>query len=141
MSQLAELRRKLGALMDDYNKPEIIADAAAFEAKEREIAAIEGEIVRAERAQVARAALARPVGERGSESVDAGAVEVVDQPSLDSVAPVSQRSGWQFADYVRGVRKAAGLQVNPERHFSSLGEQFNTMHANNSFTCLGISAS
>jgi hypothetical protein len=24
--------------------------------------------------------------------------------------------------------------------FSSLGEQFNTMHANNSFTCLGIAS-
>ena len=33
----------------------------------------------------------------------------------------------------------AGLmQRNAVSGFASLGEQFNTIHANNSFTCLGI---
>ena len=121
MSQLAELRRKLGALTDELNTPAILADAAAFEAKEREIADTSAEITRTERAQVARAALARPVSATTTE--DTASVEVADHPTLDAVASRSAREGWQFSDYVRGVRKAASLQVNPERHFSSFGEQ------------------
>ena len=108
MSQLADLRRKLGALTDDLNTPAILADAAAFEAKEREISETEAHIDRLTRAQIASAALARPVG-GGDTATEHAAVEVSDQPSLDSVAARSVRSGWQFADYVRGVRKAKGL--------------------------------
>jgi hypothetical protein len=32
------------------------------------------------------------------------------------------------------------LSTNRVTGFSTLGEQFNTIHANNSFTCLGIAA-
>lgn len=38
----------------------------------------------------------------------------------------------------RGIE--ALLRVNAVTGFSSLGEQFNTMHANNSFTCLAVAA-
>ena len=38
----------------------------------------------------------------------------------------------------RGIESL--LRANAVTGFSSLGEQFNTMHANNSFTCLGVAA-
>ena len=44
--------------------------------------------------------------------------------------------------YMEREQLTSGIQAQHEAHgvagFSSLGEQFNTMHANNSFTCLGI---
>jgi hypothetical protein len=38
----------------------------------------------------------------------------------------------------QGIEKL--LKENAVTGFSSLGEQFNTMHANNSFTCLAVAA-
>lgn len=38
----------------------------------------------------------------------------------------------------RGIESV--LRANAVTGFASLGEQFNTMHANNSFTCLGVAA-
>jgi hypothetical protein len=46
--------------------------------------------------------------------------------------------------YMEREGLTAGIEALLKPHavtgFSSLGEQFNTMHANNSFTCLGVAA-
>ncbi len=47
-------------------------------------------------------------------------------------------------DYMERQGLTKGIEALLQRHavtgFSSLGEQFNTIHANNSFTCLGVAA-
>ena len=77
--KLAELRRKLGAAVDEL--PALVEDAKAFDAKEAEIAALEGQISRAEAAQKRAAALARPPGAPLLDDADA----VWSPPSFDAV--------------------------------------------------------
>lgn len=122
MDKLNELRQALGKAVDELGTPEFINDEKKYEAKEAEIADIQGQIDRTSKAQARSAALARPAGGNGGEQAPASA-EMQAGFSLDSVATKSVRSDWTADDYIRGVRKAAGFTPDPTKHFASFGEQ------------------
>jgi HK97 family phage major capsid protein len=129
---LAELRRKLGELVDKLASPEVIKDAKIYEATEAEIADIDAQIKRAETALKRSAGLARPV--RGA---NAGGAGEEDEPSasspnlvkigtmarnLKSAMQLEQRDA-DFDDAQSIVRRAMNFGFDSSRHFRSFGEQ------------------
>ena len=132
MDKLAELRRKLGLLTDELNSDAVISDARAFEAKEKEITDLEGQIARSEAALARSASLARPVGAEVQPRDDAAA-------DLDDASPRARNFGvrgdllsstsyspdmarqWNVA--LRSARAATGFAYQPDKHFRSFGEQ------------------
>jgi HK97 family phage major capsid protein len=132
MEKLAELRRKLGAAVDELNTDAVLADAALYATKKAEIETMRSLIVRAEEARAQSAALARPLGEP-----DPDAEPVWTPPARNLgvdrtlsvggdtrafVGPASQ----QFSRYLSRARAELagnGFQLTPEKHFRSLGEQ------------------
>lgn len=60
MDKLSELRQALGVAIDELNSDACINDAAKYEAKQQEIAEINGKIRRLDEARKQQAALARP---------------------------------------------------------------------------------
>ncbi|HEY1310702.1 MAG TPA: hypothetical protein VGF02_07100, partial [Pseudolabrys sp.] len=136
MEKLAELRRKLGLLTDELNSDAVISDARAFDAKEKEITDLEGQIARAVAAQARSASLARPVGEGAA---DIAAIDAVDMDNfatsgrnarnfgvrgeLLSGASYSADMARQWSGAVRSARAATGFAYQPDKHFRSFGEQ------------------
>jgi HK97 family phage major capsid protein len=134
MEKLAELRRRLGAAVDEMAG--LVEDPKAFEAKEAEIAALEGQIVRAEAAQKRSAALAKPAGEaepeldaqhlprsaRGFDLRERAASDDFGGFSPRDLNPAMKR---QFDSYVRAARGelvSAGVP-RAEMKFRTFGEQ------------------
>ena len=137
MEKLAELRRKLGVASDDLEK--LTDDAAAFDAKLKEIEALEGQISRAEIAKKRSADSARPAGASGEAEADADphfaaraatGFELRARAAADDFAGFSPRDfnpamKRQFDSYVRAARgelAGAGLP-RAELKFRSFGEQ------------------
>src|SRR5581483_12289762 len=118
---LNELRQALGRAVDELGTEAVIADAAKYEAKEKEIADLQGQIDRASKAQARAAALARPANAGPGD--DKAPIIVPASLSLDMVAPRSARTNWTADDYLHGVRKAIEFTPDREKHFSCLGEQ------------------
>ena len=120
--QLHELREALGRAVDELGTEAVIADEKLYEAKEHEVAELQGKIDRASKAQSRAAALARPLG--GQAGDGAGQPIIVPASlSLDTIAPEWRRRSWQGDDYVRAVRQVMKFEPNPERHFQTFGEQ------------------
>ena len=127
MDKPVELRRQLGALIDELDTDAMIADEKAFAAKEAEIAAKKAEIARAERAQAASAATARPVGAaaepgaREFRSVDeSGGLLNFRRRMGESLNP---RAPDAMADYVSAARKGLGYGFDASKQFRTFGEQ------------------
>ncbi len=118
---LQELREALGRAVDEYGSPEVLKDKEKFEAKEREIAELEGQIDRMERAQARSARLARPIGSHGGQATVAS--DIVIPPSFTLPGSPTARSGWTTDDYVRGIRSAINFTPDAERHFPTFGDQ------------------
>ena len=137
MEKLAELRRKLGAAVDELET--LVNDEKAFTAKEAEIVALEGQIRRAEAAQTRSAALARPVGQdadpvaldpnfapRPAELHGLHARSQRDDFSGFGLRDYSPSMSRQFDAYVRSARaELAALDPAAARglKFRSFGEQ------------------
>jgi HK97 family phage major capsid protein len=122
--ELLRLRQALGTATDELQG--LTKDKAAFEAKEAEIADIEAQIGRAERALARSAASAKPAA-RSTEDAE---VEADDGPrtlsSLVSEArSISRREARPivFDDCLSIARKGLGVSVDRSKHFRSLGEQ------------------
>jgi HK97 family phage major capsid protein len=136
MPNIAELRRKFGDLTDKLNKPEVIADARAFEETETEITNIEGEIARAERAQARAASLARPVGDQipaDPAAVERAAAGLHSAPTVSSMARElrahARREGEKadFSDALSIARKNLGFMPSAQNHFRTFGEQLHAI--------------
>ena len=123
MDKIVELRQALGRAVDKLNTDEVLGDEKLYEAAEQEVAALEGQLSRAEKAQGRSAALARPVGGAGADHDDEAAILVPSQMSLDSVAPRSARMNWDSSNYLRAARSSLGFNFDATRHFPTLGEQ------------------
>ncbi|RBP03816.1 HK97 family phage major capsid protein [Roseiarcus fermentans] len=134
MDKLAELRRKLGALTDDLNSAEILADGKAFDAKEAEIVAVEAEIRRVEAARARSASLAQPVSAAAAEPDPNLAARAAQGFNLrafngggECLSPANYNPviGRQFESYVRSARaEAASLGLTAkDLPFKSFGEQ------------------
>jgi HK97 family phage major capsid protein len=136
MPGIAELRRNLGAASDELQK---LTDAPeAFDAKLKEIEALEGQIARAERAQAVAAGLARPAG---SADPDVAADPVFATPPAErfglharshaedfagfSPRDYSPAMSRQFESYQRAARATlvSGGQPRDAFKFRSFGEQ------------------
>lgn len=103
MEKLADLRRKLGAAIDELQA--LDADPKAFEAKEAEIAALEGQIARAEAARKRSADLARPAGQ--------------DEPETDPNFAPRAAQGFGLRAQV-----AAGEALSPRDYSPAMSRQF-----------------
>ena len=125
MPTVAELRRSLGALTDELNTDAILADAAAFDAKEAEIAAVRAQIDRAARAQTAAAALARPVGSTEAANPAASSADLASIARMAGELRAIKRSAGkvEFDDALSIARRGVGWSQDATRHFRSFGEQ------------------
>jgi len=123
MEKLAELRRKLGAAVDEL--PALVEDAKAFEAKEAEIAALEGQIARTETARQRSMALARPAAVAPREEADEAAGDIASIARMAGELSGLRRHGGkaQFSDALSVARRGVGWSQDNQRHFRSLGEQ------------------
>lgn len=127
MNKLADLRRKLGEVIEEMNDPKVIEDGAKFDEVIKRKSDIEGQISRTQIAEAARASAAKPangqevvVNEENSVS-EAGGIfafrEGMGRNALDPNAPNA------FFNYVRAARKGLGhIQDNATR-FRNFGEQ------------------
>lgn len=134
MEKLVELRRKLGVLTDELNSDAVLADAKAFEAKEKEIAEVEAAIVRVDSAQKRAAALARPVSgvvletEEQVWSPPARSFGLNGDIQAGNYAGKVGAAGDQFNSYLARARSQlrsspGGFTLDATKHFRSLGEQ------------------
>jgi HK97 family phage major capsid protein len=121
---LNELRRALAAASDELMK--LVDDEAAFATKEAEIEQIKAKIARAEKAQAASAALARPLNAGGGDD------EVLissSERSLSSLVAEARNYGRLEArsivydDCLSIARKGLGVSIDRTKHFANLGEQ------------------
>ena len=80
--QLHELREALGRAVDELGTEAVIADEKLYEAKEREIAELQGKIDRASKAQSRAAALARPLG---GQAGDGASEPIIVRPRCRSI--------------------------------------------------------
>ena len=127
MKELADLRRKLGAVIEEMNDPKVIEDAKKFDEVVARKADIEGQISRTQIAVQARTSAAQPVRGQDNEPVieenieDAGGIfgfrEAMGRNALDPNAPSA------FSNYVRAARKGLGHVQDNSKRFRSLGEQ------------------
>lgn len=126
MRTLAELRQALGVATDELSA--LAHDGPAFEAKEKEIEAIEAEIVRAQRAETRAAALARPVIGEGNDGGDVATIGE-GQRTLSSLVSearaISRREARPvgYEDCLSIARRGLGFAIDKSKHFTSLGEQ------------------
>lgn len=123
---LKELRRAHATATDELAK--LVDDEAAFAAKEAEIAVIKGKIDRAEKAQSASAALAKPLN--GSDvGVDVEVTIPTSERTLSSLVAEARNYGRREArsivydDCLSIARKGLGVSIDKSKHFSSMGEQ------------------
>jgi HK97 family phage major capsid protein len=124
MEKLADLRRKLGAAVDELQG--LVDDAKAFDAKQAEIVDLEGRISRAESAQRRAASLARPADATSVEAPAEDAVADVTLSSLTRELSLHRARGdgsSHFGEALSIARKGLGFQVQADRHFRSFGEQ------------------
>lgn len=105
-SKLNELRQALGKAVDELGT--LVDDKDAFKTKEDEIALLEGKIALSEKAQAAQAALAKRANGGGAAP---GALNFVGLEGLTHKAAMA------------GVIERFNKIRDPEKHFSSLGEQ------------------
>jgi HK97 family phage major capsid protein len=122
---VAELRRKLGVLIDELNSAAVLASPELFAAKEVEIVAAEGAISRAESAQKRSAALAKPSG--GAPAAD-GPTSVDDAGGILHYRAqlgnrLNPKSPSAFGDYLAAARSGLGIAIDRSRQFASLGDQ------------------
>ena len=128
MEKLAELRRKLGAAIDELVSDAVVRDAAAYAAKEAEIADLEGQIERLTKAQQRSAAMARPIAGAGARAAEDAVTSVDDAGGIlhyraqlgRSLNPKAPNA---FADYLSVARRGLGISLDRSRNFASLGEQ------------------
>lgn len=118
MDKIVELRQALGRAVDELGTEAILADPKLYEAKEAEIADLEGQIARTMKQQKRSAALARPLGTETTTEMP-----VVSEIDLDSIAPIDTRRSWDAANYLRAVRKVSGYTPDPEKGFRTFGDQ------------------
>lgn len=123
---LKELRRAHAAATDELAA--LVDDEAAFAAKEAEIAVIKGKIDRAEKAQAASAALAKPLN--GSDaSTDTEVAVSSSERTLSSLVAEAKNYGARerrsvnYDDCLSIARKGLGVSIDKSKHFSSMGEQ------------------
>ena len=121
MKRAKELRQAISTATDELLA--LTTDAAAFDAKEKEIAAMEGELTRTLAAGQRSAALGRP---SGTDPLAAGAEPVFDAAIAADTAQRSAHLGRGMRTYdecLRASRSALRFQPNASTHFRSLGEQ------------------
>lgn len=122
---LKELRRALAAARDELSA--LIDDAVAFAAKETEIAELEAKVGRAERAQAASAAGARPLNTGGD--ADDLSQDVSTERTLSSLVMEARNYGRRegrsvvFDDCMSIARRGLGFTFDRSKHFRNLGEQ------------------
>ena len=121
-AKLAEQRRNLGVLIDQLNTDAVIADAALYAAKEREISDAEGAITRAEAALKRSAALARPAGRSAEEAESHGADIVSIGAMARELGAIHGRSA-DFSDALALARRHSGYSAGASSGFRSFGEQ------------------
>jgi HK97 family phage major capsid protein len=114
---LNELREALGRAVDELGSEAIVADPKLYADKETEVADLQGKIERAAKAQTRAMALARPLAGQGS------ADPIIVPSSLVLDGSPETRRGWSSDEYLRSVRKAMSFTPDPEKHFTSFGEQ------------------
>ena len=127
--KLHELQAALGRAVDELGTEAIIADPKLYEAKEAEIAEIQGKIDRASKAQQRAANLARPVAADTDAPAETGeGIRAIRAPSslvLDGTA--ESRRNWNEDQWLRAVRQALDFKpvLKAERggHFDNFGEQ------------------
>jgi len=133
MSKLLELRRELGVAVDEMNDPAVIADGAKWDAANKRMIDLRGQIDRTETAEKARAASARPVADN-ARSEAAADVEGSDIFSIGAMArslrTISRANGREanFDDAMSLARKQLGVQIDSTRHFRNFGEQLQAVH-------------
>ncbi len=123
MRTLNELRQARATAIDELQK--LTGDAAAFDAKEAEISALDGEIERAVKAQERAASLSRPAGSEAAvdEVADVAASRAV---SLFQAREVQSPMARGFDSYLRASRaelREAGAFKPADMKYRSLGEQ------------------
>jgi HK97 family phage major capsid protein len=126
-----DIRREIGKAYDELVN--LARDPANYAAKEAEIAELQGELGRAERALASQAALAQPA-QREFHDPAAALPERDEQalyreysqdhlgrsPILTGAGGVQMRG---FGHYLARARQAANFKPDPTAHFRSLGEQ------------------
>lgn len=124
MSKLIELRALLGVATDELES--LAADPIKFEAKEKEITELEGQIARMEAAQKRSAALARPAVAVGAEASE---TEIDSNRTLSSLVAeakgISRREGRpiNFDDALSIARKGLNVSSDRSKTFRNAGEQ------------------
>ena len=123
-AKLAEQRRNLGVLIDQLNTDAVIADAALYAAKEREISDAEAAITRAGAALKRSAALARPAGfSAPGEAVEPLGADIVSIGAMARELGAIHGRSADFADALALARRHSGYSAGASSGFRSFGQQ------------------
>lgn len=124
MKRAIELRQAISKAADELLT--LTQDGPAFDAKEAEITAMEGELKRSLAAEQRQAALGRPAG---TDVLAAPAAVRADNMG-SGLAPAETERAFagfgrkrSFDDCVRAARVQTGFAPNPTEHYRSFGEQ------------------
>jgi HK97 family phage major capsid protein len=120
MAKLSELRQQKDELARSFES--LIDDPEAFGKAEKELAELDGLITRAQKAQDIARGTARPVGEAAGGAANEAVITPSQMLRFQSSREIRSTT-WGAADYVAHARGAIGFTLDPQKHFSSLGEQ------------------
>lgn len=133
MRKSLEIRQALGRAVDDMAK-HAEKGGAEYETAKRLKAELEGELARALEVEAAQRGSAVPTNGNGSQPID------IDATLSRSLAPyeafaysphsrgVDPSLAARFDFNVRAARKELGMQIEPTKHFRSLGEQLQAVY-------------
>jgi len=118
--KLSELRQRKDELARSFES--LIDNPEEFGKAERELAELEGLITRAQKAQDIARGAARPVGEAAGAAANEAVITPSQMLRFQSSREIRSTT-WGAQDYVNHARGAIGFTLDPQKHFSSLGEQ------------------
>jgi HK97 family phage major capsid protein len=126
MDKIHELLDKRGTLCDELDG--LLGDKAAFEAKEKEITAIDEAIERAKRAQSLAASTAKPSSQNGAGTGNDGQPVPVIDYEMSEYSGRRVRKTPEFDHYLRRARaklREQGISMTPDgkQPFRNIGEQ------------------